>query len=86
MSAYLTDDDSIQIFLIPFELFGLASGSTLNKDKSKIVAAGIWKRRPPDKIYNIPVVPEQKILGAKVLSNHPLTADWDKILQKYKTH
>ena len=30
MSAYLTDDDSIQIFLILFDLFGLASGSTLN--------------------------------------------------------
>ena len=41
MSAYLTDDDSIPKNLILFKLSELASGSTPNRNKSKIVAAGV---------------------------------------------
>ena len=82
MTAYVTDDNSILRLNILFELFGLASGSSLNKSKSKIIASGIWKKRPSNIIHGIPVVDNHSILGCAIGNPDYIKLKWRNYIQK----
>ena len=82
MSLFITYIPSIQKILILFDLFYYASGTKINKTKSKALPAGIWKRRPPNNIYNIHVVHQHKVLGCIIGNDEK---NWEHIIQKIQT-
>ena len=58
---FCSTQQSIRRILILFELFGLASGSITNLEKSSVLFLGPWKP-DADQLYGIQVTKMQKII------------------------
>ena len=82
-TCVVTTKESIRKVFILSELYGLASGSEINKEKCKGFMLGSWKGStgPPD----IPWVNNIKALGFKFSHANRLTDNWNPILDKFKT-
>ena len=69
VTGILTTEKSIEKFLYWTELFGKASGSKLNKDKTKGLWLGAWKNRKENHRFGITFVDSLKIVGIKIGNN-----------------
>ena len=92
-TGILTTDKSIKKFLYLINLFGkLASGSKLNKNKTKGLWLGAWKDRKDNYIFGIDFVDCIKIVGFKIGNNvtqddiwHPMYVKFEKVLNLLKS-
>ena len=68
-TGILTNDKSIKKFLYLINLFGKASGSKLNKNKTKGLWLEAWKDRKDNYKFGIDFVEYIKIIGFKIGNN-----------------
>ena len=80
LSVFVTSEQSISKLLVLLDIFHYASGSNVNKSKSKALNLGFWRNRPPDNIFGIPVVKNLKLVGLVVNQSGGVTYDWTKIV------
>jgi hypothetical protein len=69
ITGILTTDKSIKKCLYLINLFGKASGSKLNKNKTKGLWLGAWKDRKDNYTFGIDFVECIKIVGFKIGNN-----------------
>lgn len=71
-----------KVFLL-WELYGLASGSSLNKDKCWGLWLGGWKNNP-EKAYGLNWVSDsKKIFGIYLGNSDVVTQNWEQVLSKF---
>ena len=83
-TGVLTTDYSIHKFLYWINLFGKASGSKLNKDKTKGLWLGEWKNRKDNYRFGIDFVDSLKIVGIRFGNNVSQDDIWNPILLKFE--
>jgi hypothetical protein len=90
-TGILTTDKSIKKILYLINLFGKASGSKLNKKKTKGLWLGPWKDRKDNYKFGIDFVECIKIVGFKIGNNvrqddiwHPIYVKFEKALNLWK--
>jgi hypothetical protein len=88
----LTTDKSIKKFLYLINLFGKASGSKLNKNKTKGLWLGAWKDRKDNYNIGIDFVECITIIGFQIGNNatqddiwHPIYVKFEKVLNLWKS-
>ena len=81
----LTTERSIQKVLVLAELYGLASGANLNKNKSNAMWLGQWEGRR-DTPYGLNWVECSKIMGIYFSNNieHCTNINWNKCINKLR--
>ena len=82
-TGILCNDNSIKKFLYWIELFGKASGSKLNKEKTKGLWLGAWKYRKDNYRFGIQFVDILKIVGIK-FGNVTQDDVWNPVLLKFE--
>ncbi|CAC5382961.1 unnamed protein product [Mytilus coruscus] len=87
----LTSDESIKKFVYLIDLFGKGSGSKLNKNKTKGMFLGAWKKRKENHRFGIDFVDNLKIVGIKIGNNlteddiwNPIYIKFEKVLNNWK--
>ena len=87
----LVDDKSIEKFLFLLDLFNKGSGLKLNKNKTKGMWLGAWKKRKENYRYGIEFVNCLKVVGIKIGNNlteddiwNPIFINFEKVLNEWK--
>ena len=90
-TGILTTEKGIKKFLYLINLFGKASGSKLNKNKTKGLWLGAWKNRKDNYKFGIDFVECIKIVGFKIGNNvtqddiwHPIYVKFENVLNLWK--
>ena len=79
LTAILTSRSSVNKLLVLLDIFHYASGSHINKNKSKALSLGFWRNRPPDDIGGIPIVDHLKVIGVYIYNSGCVSYDWLKL-------
>ena len=80
LSVIVTEGSSVDRLLVVLDTFSRASGSNVNRNKSKALNLGYWRGRPPDHICGIPIVESLKVVGIYIHPVKGIFYEWEKIL------
>ena len=80
LSVIFTEGSSVDKLLDVLDTFSHASGSNVNKNKSKALNLGYWRGRPPDHICGIPIVESLKVVGIYIHPVKGIFYEWERIL------